>query len=441
MIIPKNLVSFYHDSDLPNKMKENVSHWISTNPNLDIKIFNIESAEKFISENFSSEVHDAYKILKPYSYKSDLFRFCYIYKYGGIYVDIKYKQIDNFRLEELLDKEHLVEEPMGIQSCLFALSKENPLLLKCIETVVSNTLSYDYGYTPILTGPIPLSDNFLKFYAKKRIDDLSWNIDNHLQTIKKNGKIILQQYTEYRDELSSSDQPHYEYLYWNKDIYNITISTDNMPSDEDVLCYLQFYPDLKKAFGKDIAKGRQHWFHYGKREGRKIKFDESEKMRLLNKNLKKEWKVIINKDNKSNPVHILSKRNVIKDYFMFIHKIENKYIVKLERKQEFKKDKASQFILNKQEKGYSIVSCKYPDISMNVIKKKKYELIFSKIDESSELGIFNIESISPNRVSIKVDDFLLDSFRDKKEGKLRLTKSKESPKLYGGWGLFNIIES
>ena len=54
---------------------------------------------------------------------------------------------------------------LGIQSCLFALSKENPLLLKCIETVVSNTLSYDYGYTPILTGPIPLSDNFLKFYA------------------------------------------------------------------------------------------------------------------------------------------------------------------------------------------------------------------------------------------------------------------------------------
>ena len=45
-----------------------------------------------------------------------------------------------------------------------------------------------------------------------------------------------------------SDQPHYEYLYWNKDIYNITISTDNMPSDEDVLCYLQFYPDLKKSF-------------------------------------------------------------------------------------------------------------------------------------------------------------------------------------------------
>ena len=74
-------------------------------------------------------------------------------------------------------------------------------------------------------------------------------------------------------------------------------------------------------------------------------------MRLLNKNLKKEWKVIINKDNKSNPVHILSKRDVIKDYFMFIHKIENKYIVKLERKQEFKKDKASQFILNKQEKA------------------------------------------------------------------------------------------
>ena len=117
------------------------------------------------------------------------------------------------------------------------------------------------------------------------------------------------------------------------------------------MCYVIYnYIQILKKLLVKIAKGRQHWFHYGKREGRKIKFDESEKMRLLNKNLKKEWKVIINKDNKSNPVHILSKRDVIKDYFMFIHKIENKYIVKLERKQEFKKDKASQFILNKQEK-------------------------------------------------------------------------------------------
>ena len=42
MIIPKNLVSFYHDSDLPNKMKENVSHWISTNPNPILKFLTLK---------------------------------------------------------------------------------------------------------------------------------------------------------------------------------------------------------------------------------------------------------------------------------------------------------------------------------------------------------------------------------------------------------------
>jgi len=451
MRIPNKLVSFYHDSNLPNKMKENINDWIETNPNLDIKIFNLESASTFILENFNSDINEAFKILKPYSYKSDLFRFCYIYKHGGIYVDVKYKQMNDFKFENLLDKEHLVEEPIGIQSCLLALNEKNPLILNCIEDVVKNTLSYDYGYTPILTGPIPLSDNYLKFYSKNSINDLSWNIENHLQTIKTNNKTILQQYTEYRDELSGSDQPHYEYLYWNKDIYHILNSNANMPSDEDILYYLKYYKDLTKEFNKDISKGRLHWFQYGKREGRKINFSEEEKSKLLNKstkdvndkNIKKCWQDIIKEDcTKTNPVNIVSKRKGFKNQFMFIHKSEDNYTIKLINNDKLKQDPASQFILNKFENGYCITSFKYPEITMNVLKRNtKYELKFSKISELLELGVFDIKLITENRLTIKIDNFSLDTYIDNKKGKIRLTKSKDPPHLYGGWALFDIIES
>jgi mannosyltransferase OCH1-like enzyme len=221
MSIPAKLISFYHCETLPPKMRQNFDDWILKNPDLEIKMYNIETAKSFIKNEFDDNTYKAYMLLKPYSYKSDLFRFCYMYKYGGIYVDIKYKQIGNFTFNQLLDKEHLVKEPMGIQSCLIVLKPHTQYMLQCIKTVVSNTLKLDYGYTPILTGPIPMSNHYLKFYKNTHINDLEWSIKNNFQTITSNNQIIMQQYPEYRQELQNNDQPHYETLYWNRDIYNL----------------------------------------------------------------------------------------------------------------------------------------------------------------------------------------------------------------------------
>jgi mannosyltransferase OCH1-like enzyme len=221
MSIPAKLTSFYHSETLPPKMKQNFDDWILKNPDLEIKMYNIETAKRFIKNEFDENTYKAYMILKPYSYKSDLFRFCYMYKCGGIYVDIKYKQIGDFTFNQLLDKEHLVKEPIGIQSCLIVLKPHNEYMLQCIKTVVSNTLQLNYGYTPILTGPLPMSNHYLEFYRNTHINDLEWSVEDHFQTIKSNNKIIIQQYPEYRQDLSNSNQPHYVTLYWNRDIYNL----------------------------------------------------------------------------------------------------------------------------------------------------------------------------------------------------------------------------
>ena len=38
--------------------------------------------------------------LKPGAYKADLWRYCILYKKGGIYLDIKYKCLSHFKLIE-----------------------------------------------------------------------------------------------------------------------------------------------------------------------------------------------------------------------------------------------------------------------------------------------------------------------------------------------------
>ena len=50
--------------------------WVNT----DIRIF--------LEKNYKKEVLEAYECLKPYAYKSDLARYCLIYKLGGGYVDL-----------------------------------------------------------------------------------------------------------------------------------------------------------------------------------------------------------------------------------------------------------------------------------------------------------------------------------------------------------------
>ena len=44
----------------------------------------------------------------PGAYKADLWRYCILYIYGGIYIDIKLEPINGFRFRELLDKEYFV---------------------------------------------------------------------------------------------------------------------------------------------------------------------------------------------------------------------------------------------------------------------------------------------------------------------------------------------
>ena len=67
------------------------------------KIYNNKQLRNFIETNYTADVLWAFDSLKPYSYKSDLGRFCLLYKLGGWYFDIAVKCLRGLNVPENID--------------------------------------------------------------------------------------------------------------------------------------------------------------------------------------------------------------------------------------------------------------------------------------------------------------------------------------------------
>jgi hypothetical protein len=87
--IPKVLVQYWHDLQmLPSDVKECLDSW---QPILDEGfsrlIFDDERARSFISEHYSSKHVEAFDLCYHPAMRCNYFRLCYVFKYGGFYVD------------------------------------------------------------------------------------------------------------------------------------------------------------------------------------------------------------------------------------------------------------------------------------------------------------------------------------------------------------------
>ena len=79
---------------LPPKMYECiVSNLIYNRVGIDCihYLYNDDDCRAFIRDAFPPDVVAAYDLLIPTAFKADLWRYCVLYKFGGVYLDIKYK--------------------------------------------------------------------------------------------------------------------------------------------------------------------------------------------------------------------------------------------------------------------------------------------------------------------------------------------------------------
>lgn len=223
-VIPLNIFQTWHTKDLPPGMKGSVEYIKRMNPRFNYQLFDDNDCHDFIRDNFDASVLNAFNKLIPGAYKADLWRYCVLYKLGGIYLDIKYIPANGFRFINLTEAEHWVldSDGYGIYNALMVCKAGNPILLSAINKIVEHTQTNFYGSDCLEpTGPKLLaryfhSDEKNKLDMKHNFID---NFNNRLIFFK--NYIVLKSYNGYMNETSHYKKTdHYSILWKQQKIYH-----------------------------------------------------------------------------------------------------------------------------------------------------------------------------------------------------------------------------
>jgi FkbM family methyltransferase len=145
--IPKKIIQTWEHKNFEPEFQEIIDYWKKNNPDYEYLLFDKNERSLFIKNNFNEDVYETYNLLVPGANKADLFRYCYLYINGGVYVDIDtlcIGKLDNILLSEinlvvLIDFNSNPFEGQHNLACGFIASiPKHPALLNSINFIVDN---------------------------------------------------------------------------------------------------------------------------------------------------------------------------------------------------------------------------------------------------------------------------------------------------------------
>jgi len=230
-IIPLHLYQTWVTRRLPKHMHRCVRQLQEDNPEFAYHFFDDRQCRQYLGRYFGERHRDIYDRLIPGAYKADFWRYCVLYREGGIYLDIKYQCVNGFRLIALTEQEHFVNDwspnnygttldySAGIYNALMVCRPQNPILLNCINQIIHNVQNHYYGQTCLdPTGPYLLS-RFFTLQQRKQFH-LHHYHRHQIVCIRYDLYKILECYPEYRREQKTfSGKPHYSVLWKQRQIY------------------------------------------------------------------------------------------------------------------------------------------------------------------------------------------------------------------------------
>ena len=90
--IPKKILQTYKDNNLPSFVKENLQ---KLNPYWEYHFYDDEKVKDFLKEEYPDYVLKKFNSFDRGAHKADLFRLCWLYKNGGVYIDIDVEFFDS----------------------------------------------------------------------------------------------------------------------------------------------------------------------------------------------------------------------------------------------------------------------------------------------------------------------------------------------------------
>jgi mannosyltransferase OCH1-like enzyme len=237
--VPLNIYQTWYTTNVPPKMKENIDSLLQMNQDFNYYLYSDEQCKEFIKENFEQDVLDAFNRFKPGAYKADLWRYCILYKLGGVYLDIKFHTIIplNSVLSEnpeifvldLQESSDLCESKLSVYNGVLASPPGNIIFKDCIDSIVACSKEKCYKGTYLsISGPCLLGEILKKHKSAHTISSIKFKIVNIKETtantpatIQMNGNNILDEYSGYRDEQKNTNKTeHYGKSWTNRNVYN-----------------------------------------------------------------------------------------------------------------------------------------------------------------------------------------------------------------------------
>ena len=144
--IPKRIYQTFESNSFSTQFQTIVDSWKRHNPTYEYVFYNAKDREDFIKTNFEWSVYDAYCRIIPGAYKADLWRYCILYMYGGVYVDIDtlcFGSLDNFITPDIelmvpIDLNPGDDGYYNLSNGFIASIPKLPVLKNCIDRIVRN---------------------------------------------------------------------------------------------------------------------------------------------------------------------------------------------------------------------------------------------------------------------------------------------------------------
>lgn len=229
--IPKIIVktSWQKRDSFPIQIQDVLDKTKELNPDYDLYYFDNDEMDEFVKD-FSPEVEKCFKKLKPGAFKADLFRYCFLYKYGGCYSDIGHVMKVSF--DEICQNHSLVlvrDSPIlfkvkvwdwGIHNALMCSVKNHILFKKCIKQCCDNISNNFYGEGPLeITGPKMIGKIFDQHNFSTRLlyPSMSYSIYD-----EKNQELLKTKFKDYYDVMyRDGNKKRYPIMWLEGDIYQI----------------------------------------------------------------------------------------------------------------------------------------------------------------------------------------------------------------------------
>jgi len=183
MTIPKNIFQTHKSIDYliltkKHKILNAMKSWHIKLNSFNYYFYSDKMCDAFMKENFDEKINKAYSILPMGVMKADLWRYCIIYKYGGIYADTD--TICNINPNIFINDSYITvaPEPEHNYFCqwTFAAPANSPILKSVIDLSVERILNTDIKGEHIihyLTGPACFTDGILNYLKENDLPTFS----------------------------------------------------------------------------------------------------------------------------------------------------------------------------------------------------------------------------------------------------------------------------